>query len=153
MTWRFVIKNYTDETSKQSETQNSADCAGQTEEVLNPNIQVSNKFSNLNIEESNADDVDVMQNDLVTARTEPPTNTKQANEKYNRRHHTGNKETKQTYHHPRPNVAIVGDSMLKHINPTQLRRSTRSFNTQIKTFPGAKVSDMEYLLWPVHPTI
>ena len=143
-----TIKNYTDETSKQSETQNSADCAGQTEEVLNPNIQVSNRFSNLNIEESNADDVDFTQNDLVTARTEPPTNTKQANEKYNRRHHTGNKETKQTYHHPRPNVAIVGDSMLKHINPTQLRRSTRSFNTQIKTFPDAKVSDMEYYVKP-----
>jgi lysophospholipase L1-like esterase len=143
-----TIKNYTDETSKQSETQDSADCAGQTKEVLNPNIQVSNRFSNLNIEESNADDVDVTQNDLVTARTEPATKPKQVNEKYNRRHHTGSKETKQTYHHPRPNVAIVGDSMLKHINPTQLRRSTRSFNTQIKTFPGAKVSDMEYYVKP-----
>ena len=42
-----TIKNYTDETSKQSETQNSADCAGQTEEVLNPNIQVSNIFPTL----------------------------------------------------------------------------------------------------------
>ena len=131
-----TIKNYTDETSKQSETQDSADCAGQTKEVLNPNIQVSNRFSNLNIEESNADDVDVTQNDLVTARTEPATKPKQVNEKYNRRHHNGSKETKQTYHHPRPNVAIVGDSMLKHLNPTQLRRSTRSFNTQIKTFPN-----------------
>ena len=143
-----TIKNYTDETSKQSETQDSADCAGQTKEVLNPNIQVSNRFSNLNIEESNADDVDVTQNDLVTARTEPATKPKQVNEKYNRRHHNGSKETKQTYHHPRPNVAIVGDSMLKHLNPTQLRRSTRSFNTQIKTFPGAKVSDMEYYVKP-----
>ncbi|CAB4002379.1 Hypothetical predicted protein, partial [Paramuricea clavata] len=140
--------NYTGETSKQSETQDSVDCAGQTKEVLNPNIQVSNRFSNLNTEESNADDVDVTQNDLVTARTEPATKPKQVNEKYNRRHHTGSKETKQTYHHPRPNVAIVGDSMLKHINPTQLRRSTRSFNTQIKTFPGAKVSDMEYYVKP-----
>ncbi|CAB3993600.1 Hypothetical predicted protein, partial [Paramuricea clavata] len=143
-----TIKNYTGETSKQSETQDSVDCAGQTKEVLNPNIQVSNRFSNLNTEESNADDVDVTQNDLVTARTEPATKPKQVNEKYNRRHHTGSKETKQTYHHPRPNVAIVGDSMLKHINPTQLRRSTRSFNTQIKTFPGAKVSDMEYYVKP-----
>ncbi len=51
----------------------------------------------------------------------------------------------------RPNVAIVGDSMLKHINSTQLRRSTqlRSFNTQIKTFPGATVSDMEYYVKPI----
>ncbi|CAB4016163.1 Scavenger receptor cysteine-rich type 1 M130, partial [Paramuricea clavata] len=140
--------NYTGETSKQSETQDSVDCAGQTKEVLNPNIQVSNRFSNLNTKESNADDVDVTQNDLVTARTEPATKHKQVNEKYNRRHHTDSKETKQTYHHTRPNVAIVGDSMLKHINPTQLRRSTRSFNTQIKTFPGAKVSDMEYYVKP-----
>ncbi|CAB4020456.1 Hypothetical predicted protein [Paramuricea clavata] len=62
-----TIKNYTDETSKQSETQDSVDCAGQTKEVLNPNIQVSNRFSNLNTEESNADDVDVTQNGRLDA--------------------------------------------------------------------------------------
>ena len=38
--------------------------------------------------------------------------------------------------------------MLKHINPAQLRRSTRNFNNQIRTFPGAKVSDMECYVKP-----
>ena len=38
--------------------------------------------------------------------------------------------------------------MLKQVNPTQLRRSTRSFNTQIGTFLGAKVRDMEYYVKP-----
>ena len=91
------------------------------------------------------------QNDTIIDHREPVMISKEVNRKSNRKHYTNSKETR----HPRPNVAIVGDSMLKHINPTQLRRSTRSFNTQIRTFPGAKVRDMEYYIkpWPVQPTI
>ena len=88
------------------------------------------------------------QNDTIIDHREPVMISKEVNGKSNRKHYTNSKETRQTYHHPHPNVTIVGDSMLKHINPTQLRRSTRSFNTQIRTFPGAKVRDMEYYIKP-----
>ena len=47
----------------------------------------------------------------------------------------------------KPNVAIVGDSMLKYINPSKLRKSTKC-NIQVKTFPGAKVSDMKHYIKP-----
>ena len=130
--------------------QDSVDCTRTIEEVLNPNIQVSDRFSGLNIDKSNQNDVNTTQNDTIIDHREPVMISKEVNGKSNRKLYTNSnsKETRQTYHHPRPNVTIVGDSMLKHINPTQLRRSTRSFNTQIRTFPGAKVRDMEYYIKP-----
>ena len=141
-------KDNNGKTSKQTRAHDSADGTGQTEEVLNPNIQVSNRFSNLNIEESNEDDVNATQDDPTNDHKISATACKEANGRDNKRPHSNEKETKQTSQPPRPNVAIVGDSMLKHINPAQLRRSTRNFNTQIRTFPGAKVSDMEYYVKP-----
>ena len=143
-----TLKDNNDKTSKQSGAHDSVDGAGQTEEVLNPNIQVSNRYSNLNIEECNEDNVNATQDDPNNDHKMSATTPKQVNGKNNRRPHTNDKDTRQTSQYPRPNVAIVGDSMLKHINPAQLRRSTRSFNTQIRTFPGAKVSDMEYYVKP-----
>ena len=125
----------TNETSKQSDIQDSVDCTRTIEEVLNPNIQVSNRFSNLNIDESIQNDVNATQNDPIIDHREPATIPKEVNGKNNRRHYINSKETRQTCHHPRSNIAIVGDPMLKHKNPTQLRKSTRSFNTQIRTFP------------------
>ena len=45
------------------------------------------------------------------------------------------------------NVAIVGDSMLKYINSGKLRKSLNQ-NLLIKTFPGAKVADMQHYVKP-----
>ena len=86
--------------------------------------------------------------DLVYSNNHSVHRSSQANGRDIKRPHSNEKKTKQTSQPPRPNVAIVGDSMLKHINPAQLRRSTRNFTTQIRTFPGAKVSDMEYYVKP-----
>ena len=47
----------------------------------------------------------------------------------------------------RANVVIVGDSMLKYVNPAKLRKSTK-YNINVKTFPGAKVEDMKYYVKP-----
>ena len=89
-----------------------------------------------------------IQNAPIIDHREPATLSKKVNGKNNRRHYTNGKETRQTYYHRHPNVATVADSMLEHVNPTQLRRSTRSFNTQIGTFPGAKVCNMDYYVKP-----
>ena len=115
-----TFKDKNDKASKQSGAHDSFDGTGQTE-VLNPNIQVSNRFSNLNIEESNKDDVNATQDDSTNDHTISATTRRQVNGRNNRNPHTNNKETRQTSQHSRPNVAIVGDSMLKHINPAQLR--------------------------------
>ena len=45
-------------------------------------------------------------------------------------------------------VAIVGDSMLKHVNPAKLQKSLKR-NVNVKTFPGAKVADMHHYVKPM----
>ena len=77
---------------------------------------MSNSFSNLNIEESNEDDVNATQDRPTNDHKISATARKQMNGRNNKRLHTNDKETRQTSRHPRPYVAIVGDSMLKHIN-------------------------------------
>ena len=55
---------------------------------------------------------------------------------------TNSDNTKQPNQIGRPvKVAIVGDSMIKYVNPSKLRKSIKQ-NVHVKTFPGAKVSDM-----------
>jgi hypothetical protein len=44
-------------------------------------------------------------------------------------------------------VAIVGDSMIKYVNPSKLRKSIKQ-NVHVKTFPGAKVADMHHYVKP-----
>ena len=56
--------------------------------------------------------------------------------------------TKQPNQIGRPvKVAIVGDSMIKYVNPSKLRKSIKQ-NVHVKTFPGAKVSDMHHYVKP-----
>ncbi len=45
------------------------------------------------------------------------------------------------------NTIIVGDSMLKMLNSERMRRSIGE-NAVIKTFPGAKTSDMKHYVQP-----
>ena len=50
----------------------------------------------------------------------------------------------------RPNtvdVAILGDSMIKFINPSKLRKSLKR-NVMVKTFSGANVHDMKHYIKP-----
>ena len=105
----------TNETSKQSVIQDSVDCTRTIEEVLNPNIQVSNRFSSLNIDEGNQNDVNTTQNDTIIDHREPVMISKEVNGKSNRKHYTNSKETRQTYHHPPPNVAIVDPPTNKNV--------------------------------------
>ena len=44
-------------------------------------------------------------------------------------------------------IAILGDPMLKALNPSKLRRST-GIQIIVKTFPGATTSDMKYYVKP-----
>ncbi|CAB4029708.1 Scavenger receptor cysteine-rich type 1 M130, partial [Paramuricea clavata] len=47
----------------------------------------------------------------------------------------------------RLNVAIIGDSMVKHLNPSKLRKGTKH-NINVQTFSGANVADMRYYVKP-----
>jgi hypothetical protein len=94
-----------------------------------------NQFASLTIEIS-ADDEETHLDDL----SELPTNS--SSKKTARR-----KQTSKRHHTPKsPNLAdgsigILGDSMLKMLNPSKLRRSTGK-KLVVKTFPGATTADM-----------
>jgi hypothetical protein len=60
-------------------------------------------------------------------------------------HNPGDNSSKQSGN--RVDVAILGDSMLKFINPSKLRKSSKR-NVLVKTFPGAKVNDMKHYVKP-----
>ena len=47
----------------------------------------------------------------------------------------------------RLNVAIIGDSMVKHLNPSKLRKGTKHY-INVQTFSGANVADMRYYVKP-----
>ena len=52
---------------------------------------------------------------------------------------------KQAVH--RANVAIIGDSMLKYINPSKLRKNS-NHSVRVRTFPGARIDDMKHYVKP-----
>jgi predicted transcriptional regulator len=66
------------------------------------------------------------------------------NRKQDIRDELGSKQPKLARH---VDVAIVGDSMLKYVNPSKLRKSLKR-NVNVKTFPGAKVVDMHHYVKP-----
>ena len=83
-----TFKDNNDKTSKQSGAHDSIDDGTGQTEVLNPNIQVSNGFLNLNIEESNEDDVNATQDDSTNDHKISATTPKQVNGRNNRNPHT-----------------------------------------------------------------
>jgi hypothetical protein len=51
----------------------------------------------------------------------------------------------------RSRVAVLGDSMIKHINPRQLQNGVKPKNA-VKTFPGATIADMSHYAKPTLST-
>ena len=63
-------------------------------------------------------------------------------------HNSQNKsKAKPAHEHNRVNVAVIGDSMVKHLNPSKLRKGTKH-NINVQTFSGANVADMRYFVRP-----
>ena len=63
-------------------------------------------------------------------------------------HNSQNKsKAKPVHEHNRVNVAVIGDSMVKHLNPSKLRKGTKH-NINVQTFSGANVADMRCFVKP-----
>ena len=63
-------------------------------------------------------------------------------------HNSQNKsKAKPAHEHNRVNVAVIGDSMVKHLNPSKLRKGTKH-NINVQTFSEANVADMRYFVKP-----
>ena len=54
----------------------------------------------------------------------------------------------QTDHQNCPNVVIVEDSMIKHLEPAKLDKGLRVDRVTFRTFAGAKTEDMKHYLQP-----
>jgi hypothetical protein len=129
-----------------------------TRDQVISNISTHNRFSGLNVDE-HIDDAELV--NALSQETQMPVRTdgKEARkvssmqDQIEASSKTKSKvinsdNTKQPNQIGRPvKVAIVGDSMIKYVNPSKLRKSIKQ-NVHVKTFPGAKVSDMHHYVKP-----
>ena len=98
---------------------------------------------------------------MVITKQQNPANTRSTKDKqkqkYTKRNDsTANCDDRDDHHHPdnqpdipsqRNKITIIGDSMLKMLNPTLIRKSLKR-RIRIKTFPGARFKDMEHYIKP-----
>jgi hypothetical protein len=122
------------------------------------NISTHNRFSGLNVDE-HIEDAELVNGTSQQSQMPVRTEGKEAREvspiqdQIEASSKTKSKvinsdNTKQPNQIGRPvKVAIVGDSMIKYVNPSKLRKSINQ-NVLVKTFPGAKVSDMLHYVKP-----
>ena len=138
-----------------NDQRDSVDCTQQTSEVLNPDIQTRNRFDALNVEENTSNDATETKTDHSRAATDHETQSVNCSKKQPIKRtiidqdeaYETQRRDEQSRHRKPVNMAILGDSMLKYVNSAQLRKNTKA-NTQIKTFPGAKVDDMKFYVKP-----
>jgi outer membrane murein-binding lipoprotein Lpp len=125
-------------------------------EVINPSINLSNGFSALSVDENDVSDRnarDAVRNEVECTyanthrSTQTPNRKQNQSQRKNSTQHRDNQTKQRTDHRNRPNVVIVGDSMIKHIEPAKLRQGLKSGVT-FRTFAGAKTEDMKYYLQP-----
>ena len=104
---------------------------------------------------------DEIQDEVVITKQQNPANTRSTKDKQKQKHtkrndSTANCDDRDDHHHPdnqpdipsqRNKITIIGDSMLKMLNPTLLRKSLKR-SIRIKTFPGARFKDMEHYIKP-----
>ncbi|CAB4040476.1 unnamed protein product, partial [Paramuricea clavata] len=143
----------------------TANCLQQTNEVsnevINPCINLSNRYSALSADKNEVSDRnarDAVRNEVEHTYANTHRSTQTPNRKQNQSHntemdrknstqHRDNQTKQRTDHRNCPNVVIVGDSMIKHIEPAKLRQGLKSGVT-FRTFAGAKTEDMKYYLQP-----
>ena len=120
-------------------------------------ISTKNSFSPLLVAETNPDETicpasNTIQNCPARTGASSDNNKRQQRDSATqtvKRDHNSQNETKvkPAYEHHRVNVAVIGDSMVKHLNPSKLRKGTKH-NINVQTFSGANVADMRYFVKP-----
>ena len=96
---------------------------------LSANIQLSNRFAALTVEDNNSSKPGAKEDQTIVLANHEKTSTKEtkvgnSDDVTNKVQHAGEEQTKQAYHQPCPKVDIAGDSMFKHVNPALLWKST-----------------------------
>ncbi len=137
----------------------------------NNGVLLKNKFSTLNVEdddEAETGDAEDAQSTSLTnqnQRHDPQRHVTCSNDnqkdpsKRNQRHQPqrhatcskGNHEDQSKRPSHRSKIAVIGDSMVKYLNPTKLRQNLKK-SVLVRTFPGAKVVDMKHYVQPTLST-
>ena len=114
-------------------------------------IPTKNSFSPLLVEETNTNDNETDADNENNKRQQRDSTTQTVKKDHNSHKKPKDKPAyeqragSETGH--RLNVAIIGDSMVKHLNPSKLRKGTKH-NINVQTFSGANVADMRYYVKP-----
>ena len=118
----------------------------------------SNRFAPLTTEETEIDEVEIAREAAPTRKLNgQSTNQNQVSSKATYHNGTADARTEERRVQSTPTgrstetVAIVGDSMIKHLNPRKLRNATNK-RISIKTFPGATTNDLTYYVKPTLKT-
>jgi lysophospholipase L1-like esterase len=123
----------------------------QTSEHFQPNIPVKKSYMVLNVEETiNEPSISESSQQYAhqsenTKRVQNLTTTTRYNEQNPNRAQNSPRPTK--YDKQKQTVAILGDSMIKHMNKKRLQNGL-SHNIKLKTFPGATAADMAHYVKP-----
>ena len=117
-------------------------------------VQQKNQYTALSISvvddsESDSNNVSDNRSDDITATQVPKQDQRHERNRHSKKDSQKVKEAnipKNTKHN-RPTVAILGDSMLKHLNPRKIQHGL-DHKVTIKTFPGAGVDEMIHYVRP-----
>ena len=131
----FQSQNEIKQNSKRNQTQRQS----RTSESGEPNMQLSNRYEVL------SSDDDDEQTGIKSNGKSDIKNRKGQDRQSNNRSNTQKTNAKST----KSPVAILGDSMVKMLQPAKLSRSADQ-KVQVKTFPyaGATITDMEHYIQP-----
>ena len=139
-----------------SNQRNAKVASGTTKSYTTNAALGSNQFNPLTIEETEADEVEITR-EAAPARKSNGQSTSQHQASSKATYHNSSADTRTEERRVQSpptgrlqtteTVAIVGDSMIKHLNPRKLRNAT-SKRINIKTFPGATTNDLTYYVKP-----
>ncbi|CAB3983169.1 Hypothetical predicted protein [Paramuricea clavata] len=134
--------------------QSVLECSSDTKDTNSEHvvtIPTKNSFSPLLVEETNTNDNETDADNENNKRQQRDSATQTVKKDHNSHKKPKDKPAyeqragSETGH--RLNVAIIGDSMVKHLNPSKLRKGTKH-NINVQTFSGANVADMRYYVKP-----
>ena len=139
-----------------SNQRNAKVASGTTKSYTTNAALGSNQFNPLTIEETEADEVEIAREAAPTRKSNgQSTGQHQASSKATYHNSSTDTRTEERRVQSPPTgrlqttetVAIVEDSMIKHLNPRKLRNATNK-RINIKTFPGATTNDLTYYVKP-----
>ena len=121
----------------------SVDYTQETSKTLSANIQLSYRFAALTVKYDNSSQPGAKEDQTLPFTNSETIGIKEtkvdnSDDVTHKVQHAGDEQVKKANHQPRPKVVIVGDSMLKHVNPALLRKAQSDSTLKLKRFQQPK---------------